>query len=276
VDAALWIYTVTIENNVEDAAPEILEAAGVDANGLRFSGSYRDLEVSGTLPEGFSAGQIEQLLEDGRGPDDQDTDDKVSALAAVVATFGDLTRANATLTDTDITVDAGAGENPSGARPPRPSTPRRPPASPPPARSRRPSTPWPRRSNSSRGSDSAKRPPSLTTTPRTAGARTAESNSRPRTPSDDRSPQPQFTLHKEAHHMIWVLVAIRLPLPLALLLGVLIGWLLWRWRRRQVSQTEWNRMVLSGRSAEDDLAQLQTTHQQVLGERDSSAGPGTG
>ena len=76
--------------------------------------------------------------------------------------------------------------------------------------------------------------------------------------------------------MIWVLVAIRLPLPLALLLGVLIGWLLWRWRRRQVSQTEWNRMVLSGRSAEDDLAQLQTTHQQVLGERDSSAGPGTG
>ena len=40
--------------------------------------------------------------------------------------------------------------------------------------------------------------------------------------------------------MIWVLLEITLPLCLAFLTGLGAGWLFWRWRRRSISQTEWN------------------------------------
>lgn len=40
--------------------------------------------------------------------------------------------------------------------------------------------------------------------------------------------------------MIWVLLEITLPLCLAFIAGLSAGWLFWRWRRRSISQTEWN------------------------------------
>ena len=41
--------------------------------------------------------------------------------------------------------------------------------------------------------------------------------------------------------MIWVLLEITLPLCLAFLSGIGAGWLCWRWRRRSISQSEWEK-----------------------------------
>lgn len=40
--------------------------------------------------------------------------------------------------------------------------------------------------------------------------------------------------------MIWVLLEITLPLFLAFLFGLGAGWLFWRWRRRSITQSEWD------------------------------------
>ncbi len=41
--------------------------------------------------------------------------------------------------------------------------------------------------------------------------------------------------------MIWALLEITLPLCLAFLFGICAGWLFWRWRRRPISQSEWDK-----------------------------------
>ncbi len=41
--------------------------------------------------------------------------------------------------------------------------------------------------------------------------------------------------------MIWALLEITLPLFLTFIFGLCAGWLFWRWRRRQISQTEWDK-----------------------------------
>ena len=50
--------------------------------------------------------------------------------------------------------------------------------------------------------------------------------------------------------MIWALLEILLPLLLLFLLGLLVGWFIWRWRRQAVTANQWNELSASGRKAE--------------------------
>ena len=52
-----------IENTLETASPDILADAGIDASGLEFDANFRDVEVTGDLPAGVTAAQIEEALE---------------------------------------------------------------------------------------------------------------------------------------------------------------------------------------------------------------------
>jgi OOP family OmpA-OmpF porin len=61
-----------IESDVERAAQEILEDAGIDTTELTLDATYRNIEVGGTLPAGVTAAQLISLLEDGTGPNDED------------------------------------------------------------------------------------------------------------------------------------------------------------------------------------------------------------
>lgn len=72
VGAAVWFNVVRIQDNVEDAAVQILRDAGVDTSTLSFDASFRDLEVSGVLPAGANADEIERLLESETGPSGED------------------------------------------------------------------------------------------------------------------------------------------------------------------------------------------------------------
>jgi len=51
-----------IEDQVERSAPKIIENAGLDASQLEFDASYRDVEVTGTLPKNTSADHLEVVL----------------------------------------------------------------------------------------------------------------------------------------------------------------------------------------------------------------------
>ncbi len=70
-----------IEGDITEAAPEILREAGIDPTGLEFEATYRNLEVTGQLPEGVSASQIERVLEDQTGPGEGEDIRNVSVAA---------------------------------------------------------------------------------------------------------------------------------------------------------------------------------------------------
>lgn len=56
-----------IEDQVERSAPEIVRNAGLNASGLQFDASYRNVDVTGTLPANTSASQLETVLASYRG-----------------------------------------------------------------------------------------------------------------------------------------------------------------------------------------------------------------
>lgn len=72
--AFLWGF-FHIQNDIEDAAPRILEQQGIDPSGLTFDASFRDVEVGGTLPDGVTAAQIEDALENNNLDDEDFFDD---------------------------------------------------------------------------------------------------------------------------------------------------------------------------------------------------------
>lgn len=59
--------------------------------------------------------------------------------------------------------------------------------------------------------------------------------------------------------MIWALLEITLPLCLTFLFGLVAGWLLWRWRRRSISQAEWNSHTEGKQAADSASETLQQT-----------------
>ncbi len=81
-----------VEHDIEDAAPRILREAGVDPSGLEFDAEWRNVEVSGVLPAGVTPEQVETILEDGLGPqEDADIRDAtVLAEAAAPAPLGEI------------------------------------------------------------------------------------------------------------------------------------------------------------------------------------------
>ncbi len=71
--------------------------------------------------------------------------------------------------------------------------------------------------------------------------------------------------------MTWALLEILLPLALAVAVGVLIGWLAWRWRRRNVTAHEWNRLSAGTESALAELASVRAAHTEAVNERTALA-----
>ncbi|MFT7475102.1 MAG: putative flap endonuclease-1-like 5' DNA nuclease [Verrucomicrobiales bacterium] len=70
--------------------------------------------------------------------------------------------------------------------------------------------------------------------------------------------------------MIWALWQILVPLLIALGVGVLIGWLLFRWRRRLVAAREWNQHTLRAQTARLELVSAQAAHSEAVNERSVS------
>lgn len=61
-----------IEEDVEEAAEELLIDAGIDTSNLTFNATYRDVEVKGKMASGTDRGELVQILERGTGPDNAD------------------------------------------------------------------------------------------------------------------------------------------------------------------------------------------------------------
>lgn len=72
---ATWWGVDRIETEVEDAARSMLETRGIDTSTLTFSADYRNVTVDGMLPEDVVGSDIERILEDEHGPNDEDIRD---------------------------------------------------------------------------------------------------------------------------------------------------------------------------------------------------------
>lgn len=78
-----WWGVRHIEGQVQTAAPEILQAAGVDPSGLTFDATYRNIAVAGQLPQSVTVDDVEQILEKSTGVNNEDIREAtVTALAA--------------------------------------------------------------------------------------------------------------------------------------------------------------------------------------------------
>ena len=64
--------------------------------------------------------------------------------------------------------------------------------------------------------------------------------------------------------MLPALWEIIIPLILAVLLGIVIGWLMWRWRRRIVSETQWLILEQKVRTLEAENAELRACDERAL------------
>jgi len=97
IPAFLYAYD-HIEDDIQDAGPQILAQEGIDPTGLTFDATYRNIEVGGTLPAGVTAEQIEETLEENNW--DFDGEDvrnvTVTAAAAPAQALGNI----------DVTVDS--------------------------------------------------------------------------------------------------------------------------------------------------------------------------
>lgn len=63
IGIAFVITYLHIEDDIEQAAPQILREQGIDPSSLTFDATFRDVEVGGTLPAGVTAAQVERALE---------------------------------------------------------------------------------------------------------------------------------------------------------------------------------------------------------------------
>ncbi len=98
---ATWWGVDRIESDVEQAARSMLETRGIDTSTLTFAGDYRNVTVDGTLPEGVVSGDIERILEEERGPDDEDIRE---ALIRAVRPEPQLGAVNVTVTSDGATL----------------------------------------------------------------------------------------------------------------------------------------------------------------------------
>jgi len=88
VAAGTYWGTRHIEVQLEQAAPQILQSAGIDASQLDFKAHHRTMNVAGTLPDGVSANQLEHILASYKGPEGESI-----RIAHVVATAGNTVKA---------------------------------------------------------------------------------------------------------------------------------------------------------------------------------------
>ena len=62
VIALFWVVD-SVEQTLEAEAPLVLGQAGISVDGLVFEADYRDLEITGALPAGTTAAEVEETLE---------------------------------------------------------------------------------------------------------------------------------------------------------------------------------------------------------------------
>ena len=67
--------------------------------------------------------------------------------------------------------------------------------------------------------------------------------------------------------MSWAFLEILVPLVIALLLGFLIGWLVFKWRRRVIHASEWNQLASSSQQAKADLAAVRAAYEEANNEK---------
>lgn len=86
--AAIAIMTLIMipiyERQVIDAAKDDLRAAGIDPDTFAFDASYRDLDISGVLPDGVTTAQIQAAAENADGLRDLDLDFEAAPAPAPV------------------------------------------------------------------------------------------------------------------------------------------------------------------------------------------------
>ena len=68
--------------------------------------------------------------------------------------------------------------------------------------------------------------------------------------------------------MIWALFEIIIPLLLTFILGLIMGWLLWRWRRRRITASDWNTHAEAANVAAENLESFRVKHDDLV--RDNS------
>ena len=66
--------------------------------------------------------------------------------------------------------------------------------------------------------------------------------------------------------MAFVLLEIVIPLLLAFALGLLVGFLVWRWRRRLLGASEWNALSKAATQANADLAVAEAANVELTNE----------
>ena len=66
--------------------------------------------------------------------------------------------------------------------------------------------------------------------------------------------------------MIWALFEVILPLLLTFILGLITGWLLWRWRRRRITASEWNTHTDAANAATENLESIRAKHDETVQE----------
>lgn len=66
--------------------------------------------------------------------------------------------------------------------------------------------------------------------------------------------------------MTFVLLEIVIPLALAFLLGLFVGYLVWRWRRRLLGASEWNALTQAAEQARADQAEAEAAHSELQNE----------
>jgi len=67
--------------------------------------------------------------------------------------------------------------------------------------------------------------------------------------------------------MTWILNEVLLFLIVSFVLGLLAGWLAWRWRRQSVRATTWNSLKATTETARSELELLEQQHQRLRSER---------
>lgn len=115
--AAIVAYSVLrVQTNLEVAAARILEAEGIDTSSLEFDATFRDVEVTGTLPKGVDAATIRSLLEAREGPNGEDIRSATVLATAVLGSIDVVAASDGvTLTLTGSVPDAAHEETLLGA-----------------------------------------------------------------------------------------------------------------------------------------------------------------
>lgn len=66
--------------------------------------------------------------------------------------------------------------------------------------------------------------------------------------------------------MTFVFLEIVIPLMLAFLLGLLVGFFVWRWRRRLLGASEWNALTSAADKARADHAAAEAANSEIKNE----------